>query len=139
MDVQVNWLAVLLAGVSSMVVGSIWYAGPVFGNTWKKLVKLDENKMKDNAVKAMVLTFIASLITSYVLAHVAYLSNQFFQDSFFQDAVTTAFWLWLGFTAARLLTHDLFEGRPAKLTVMNAVHELVTLLVMGGIIGLLKP
>ena len=33
MDVEVNYLAVLLAAASSMVVGSIWYAKPVFGNT----------------------------------------------------------------------------------------------------------
>ncbi|MET1156149.1 MAG: DUF1761 domain-containing protein, partial [Arthrobacter sp.] len=41
-----------------------------------------------------------------------------------------------GFTAARFVTHDAFEGRPAGLTVLNIVHELVTFLVMALIIGL---
>jgi cation transport ATPase len=139
MDVQVNYLAVLLAGVSTMVVGSIWYAKPVFGETWRKLVGLDEKKMSENAVKALSLTFLASLVSAYVLAHVTYLSNSFFGNSFLQDALSTAFWLWLGFTAARILTHDLFENRPTKLTIMSLGNELVTIMVMGLVIGLLKP
>lgn len=137
MNVEINVLAVVLAGLSSMAVGSAWYARSVFGNTWMKLAKV---KMPDNAKdswKPLALAFAASLVTAYVLAHVTYLSNQFFGNSFLQDALTTAFWLWLGLVAARLITHDAFEGRPAKLTVINLGNELATVLVMGLIIGLM--
>lgn len=82
-----------------------------------------------------MVTVVVSLVTAYVLAHVSYLANSFFGNSFMQDTLTTAFWMWLGFTAARMITHDAFEQRPAKLTIMNITHELVTLLVMGAIIG----
>lgn len=136
MDVEVNYLGVLLAAVSSMIVGGIWYAKPVFGNKWAKLVKLSDKDMQKGAAKALSLTFLLSLVTAYVLAHVTYLSNQFFGNDYLQDAVTTAFWLWLGLTAARMLTHDLFEQRNNKLTMMNLGNELVTLLVMGLTIGL---
>lgn len=139
MDVQINWLAVVLAMVSSMVVGTIWYAKPVFGEKWAKMVGLDDKKMQKGAGKAIGVTVVVSLITAYVLAHVTYLSNSFFGNSFFQDALTTAFWVWLGFTAARFITHDAFEQRPWKLTVMNVGHELVTFLIMGAIIGWLRP
>lgn len=139
MDVQVNWLAVLLATASSMVVGSIWYARGVFGNTWAKLVKLDDEKMRKGATRAILVTIVVSFLTAYVLAHVSYLSNAFFGHSFFKDAVTTAFWLWIGLTAARMITHDAFEQRPLKLTFMNVAHEFVTLLIMGMIIGSFKP
>jgi hypothetical protein len=136
MDVQVNWLAVVLAMVSSMVIGSIWYARPVFGNLWIKLAKIDMSKNKGPVWQPIVLSAVVSLITAYVLAHVSYLSNQFFGHSFLQDSLTTAFWLWLGFTAARFITHDAFESRPMALTALNIAHELVTILVMGLIIGL---
>jgi hypothetical protein len=137
MEVHVNYLAVVLAMVSSMIIGSIWYARGVFGNTWIKLAKIDMKKDKGSMFRPIAITLVVSLITAYVLAHVTYLSNQFFHHSFLQDAVTTAFWLWLGLTAARFITHDAFEGRPAKLTILNCAHELVTLLVMGVIIGAL--
>lgn len=138
MNVEVNYLAVFLAGVSSMVVGSIWYARSVFGNTWGKLAKVKMDNDYSGSQMGLLLgkTFLASLVTAYVLAHVSYLSNQFFQNDFLQDAVTTAFWVWLGFTALRFWTHDMFEGRPGKLTMLNISNELVTLLVMGIVIGL---
>jgi hypothetical protein len=68
---------------------------------------------------------------------VTYLSNQFFNNSFLAAALSTAFWVWLGFTATRFITHDAFEGRPMKLTVINLGNELVTFLAMGLVIGLL--
>jgi hypothetical protein len=138
MDVQVNWLAVLLATVSTMVVGAVWYAQGVFGGRWAKWAKVDMKKER-GMVAPLVGAFVASFISAYVLAHVAYLSNQFFDNSFLHDALATGFWLWLGFTATRLFVHDSFEGRPAKLTVLNAAHELVTIMIMALVIGLLKP
>jgi len=137
MEVMVNYWAVLLAAVSSMVVGAVWYMPKVFGDSWMKLsgTKPDKNMSQSKMATMYGLTFVASLVTAYVLAHVAYLSNHFFHHTLLQDALSTAFWLWLGFTAARLLVHDLFEGRRKKLTILNALHELVTVLVMALIIG----
>lgn len=139
MDVDVNYWAVLLAAISSMVVGSIWYARGVFGNTWAKLAKvnLDRKPESGEMAKLMSLTFLGSLLTAYILAHVAFLSNQFFKHDFLQDAVMTAVWVWLGFTATRLAVHDMFEGRRKKLTLLNISNELVTLVVMGVVIGLM--
>ena len=133
MEVQINYIAVLLAAASSMVVGSIWYAQSVFGKTWQKLAKV---KIGDQGMAyPLGITAVVSLITAYVLAYVVYLSNSFFGNSFLQDSLMTAFWLWLGFTAARIVTHDAFEGRRKKLTILNISHEFVTIIVMGAIIG----
>lgn len=138
MEVHVNWLAILLATVSTMAVGSVWYARSVFGNTWIKLARVDMKKERGMAAP-LIGAFVASFISAFVLAHMAYLSNKFFGNSFLQDALATGFWLWLGFTAARLFVHDAFEGRPVRLTVLNAAHELTTIMLMALIIGLLKP
>jgi hypothetical protein len=135
--VEVNYLAILLAAISSMVVGAVWYMPATFGNAWMKLtkVKMDKKMTAGQSVYMYGLTFVASLVTAYILAHVSYLSNMFFHHGFLQDALTTAFWLWLGLTVARFLVHDLFEGRPIKLTAINAGHELLTIMVMALIIG----
>jgi hypothetical protein len=142
MDVQINTWAVVLAALSSMVVGSLWYMPASLGKAWMKLsgVKPDRSKMTGGQMAWMYgSVFVASLVTAYVLAHVTWLANQFFNDGFLTDALQTAFWLWLGFTAARLYTHDVFESRRKKLTLLNAAHELTTVLVMALIIGLMKP
>lgn len=137
MEVQINLLAVVAAMLSSMVVGSIWYAPPVFGKIWAKLAKIDTSKDGGSAFKPIAITLVVSLITAYVLAHFAYLSSEFYSLSFLQASLTTAFWTWFGFTAARFITHDAFEGRPVKLTLLNISHEFVTVMVMGLIIGLI--
>ena len=137
MDVQVNVWAVILAAVSSMVVGSIWYSKSVFGTTWGKLAKVDMSKTPkaSQMTTLLVSTFLASLLMAYVLAHVTYLSNSFFRNDFLEDALTTGFWIWLGFVATRLFVHDAFEGRRKQLTVLNISHEFVTIMLMALIIG----
>jgi hypothetical protein len=135
MDVQVNYLAVLLALVVAMVVGSVWYSRSVFGNMWIKLAKIDMKKDGGSAFKPIAITIVVTFITAYVLAHVAYLSNQYFHHSFLQDTLSTAFWLWLGLNASRIITHDAFEGRPMKLTALTIGHEFVTLMLMALVIG----
>lgn len=135
MNVEVNWLAILVATLSTMVVGSIWYTPKVFGNTWVRLAKLDKTQLEKNGVWPILITVTVSFFTAYILAHIAFLSNSFFGNSFFVDSVTTAFWMWLGFVAARIITHDTFEGRRKKLTLLTISHEFITLMVMGAIIG----
>ena len=137
MYVEVNYIAVVLAMFSSMVVGSVWYARSVFGNTWIKLAKIDMKKQGAPVWVPIAVTAVVSLVTAYVLAHVVFLSHKFFGNSFLQDSLSTAFWLWLGLTAARFVTHDAFEGRPWKLTLLNVSHEFVTLMVMALIIGMM--
>ena len=137
MDVVINYLAVFLAALSTMVVGGLWYMPKVFGNAWMKLAKVDpyKNLKTTDMVTAYGGAFALSLITAYVLAYVAFISNRFFQNSFLQDTLTVAIVLWLGFTAARLAMHDLFERRRKKLTLLNIAHELVTIIIMAIIIG----
>lgn len=140
MEVSVNYLAVFLAAVSSMFVGALWYSPAGFFKQWQKLAGIKYDPMKASQGKMGLLygsVFIASLVMAYVLAHVTFLSNHFFKHSFLQDALATAFWLWVGFTAARLYVHDAFEGRRKKLTLLNSLHELVTALVMALIIGVM--
>jgi hypothetical protein len=104
-----------------------------------RTIRLDDKKAQKGAFRAIVLTIIVSSITAFVLAHAAYIAHIFFGNSFLQDSVMTAFWLWLGFTAARISTHDAFEQRPWRLTALNISYELITILIMGVIIGFLPP
>jgi hypothetical protein len=130
---EINWWAVILATVSTMVVGSAWYAPRVFGNWWEKAARVET---KSNAVVAIVVTIIVSFISAWVLAGAAAIAQEFYGGSFLANTIITAIILWAGFTAARFITHDAFENRPRMLTLLNISHELVTYLVMALIIGL---
>ncbi|WP_309103452.1 DUF1761 domain-containing protein [Microbacterium sp.] len=136
---EINYWAVLLATASSMLVGSVWYAPKVFGTRWSKLANVDMDKPASSATMAIVTTVLVSFITAWVLAGATAIAWHFYGGSFFWGAVITAVTLWAGFTAARFITHDAFEGRPTALTTMNIAHELVTLLVMAILIGVWPP
>ena len=138
MNVDVNVWAVILGAVSSMVIGTAWYSKSVFGVSWMKMTKLKEDKMKDYAPRALGLAFLSSLLMAYILAHMVFLSHIYFKNSFMTDALSTAFWAWLGFQALRVVMRDAFEQRRLKLSLINAGNDFVTLMVMGLIIGLFK-
>lgn len=134
--VDINWIAVALATISTMVVGSVWYSRPVFGKVWQKLIGKTDKELSAMGWWPIPVTVAVSFITSFVLAHLIFLSHAYFDNSWMQDALTTGFWVWLGFIAARFITHDAFEGRRKKLTILNILHEFVTIIVMALIIGL---
>lgn len=139
MEIEINYLAVLLAGLSTMLVGFVWYTPKVFGNTWMALtkVKMDRKMSQKDTAVLYGGALLTSLITAFVLAHVAFLAHHFYGGSFLSHALSTGFWLWLGFTATGLYSHDSFEGRSPKLTALNAAHELAAIMVMALIIGLI--
>lgn len=133
---EINIWAVLLATASSMVVGAIWYSKRVFGTYWMKAVGHDEESIKQGSVAPLIVTVIVSFITAAVLAGAAAIAQNFYGGNFLGNTLLTGVILWAGFTAARMVTHDAFDRRPAGLTVLNLAHELVTILLMALIIGL---
>ncbi|GAB3598176.1 DUF1761 domain-containing protein [Microbacterium tumbae] len=136
---EINYWAVLLATLSSMVVGSVWYAPKVFGRRWARLAHVDLENPSQGALWPIVTTVLVSFGTSWVLAGASAIAWHFYEGSFFAATFVTAVMLWGGFTGARFVTHDAFEGRPTQLTTLNIAHELVTVVVMAIIIGVWPP
>lgn len=132
---EVNLWAVLVATLSTMVVGAIWYTPRVFGNKWMQLAGVDPEEAAQSGAIPIVVTLIVSLISAYTLAVLATLTHDFYGGSFLGNAALIGVVAWAGFTAARFITHDAFEGRPTSLTTLNIAHELVTVVVMALIIG----
>lgn len=132
---EINYWAVILATLSSMIVGSIWYTPKVFGNYWMKASGVTPSGKASDAAGAIITTVIVSFITAWVLAGSAFIAWKFYGGGFLWVTIVTAIVLWAGFTAARFITHDAFDRRPSGLTMLNIAHELVTLVVMAVIIG----
>ncbi|GHD78490.1 uncharacterized protein DUF1761 [Salinibacterium amurskyense] len=132
---EINYIAVILATLSSMIVGTIWYSPRVFGNYWMKAAGVTPSGNSADAIRPIVVTVIVSFITAWVLAGAAFIAFDFYGGSFFVNTLLTSIVLWGGFTAARFITHDQFDGRPNGLTVLNVSHEFVTIVVMALIIG----
>jgi hypothetical protein len=139
MSVDINLWAVLLAGVSSMVIGMVYYSNGLFGKQWKKLAKIDEKRFQKEMPQVMPMVFLAALVTSYVLAYVAFLYQNFFNTGWVGAGVITALILWLGVSATTVYVHNSLDQRPASLTAISLGNRLLSYLAMGLIIGWLHP
>jgi hypothetical protein len=65
---EFNFLAVLVAALSSFVVGFIWYNPKVFGTIWMKEAGFtQEQSEKGNMLKIFGLTFVYSLMLAFIM------------------------------------------------------------------------
>lgn len=126
MDFQINYLSVLCAAVASFLVGWVWYSPLLFAKPWMKLLNLKENDLKkEGMMLKMGLTFVASLVMAYVLAHFLQVAGA----STVAEALTVGFWAWLGFTLATAAPNYIFTNKPAKLLAIDSGHHLAGILV----------
>lgn len=141
MNIPVNYLAVLVAGVASMAVGFIWYGPLLFAKPWMKLMGHTTETMKkaqSEMGKSYGISFVLSLIMAYVLTHVMALSGNFYNYSSVMTGLTSAFWMWVGFVMPVQATDVLFGSKKGKLFAINTGYQLVSLLAMGVVLGLMK-
>lgn len=127
MDVNINWIAVLVAAVVAFIVGAVWY-GPLFGKAWQKIVGLSDKEAAEGAPKVFGGAFILTLIISVNLAF-------FIGDKDFAFGLFAGFATGFGFVAMAFGVNYLFEHRSFKFYLINAGYNVVILTLMGGIIG----
>ena len=129
--IQVNYLAVLLAAVSAMVVGSLWY-GPLFGNMWMKLIGISKSDInKKDMPKLYGIMFLGALVESYILSHFIHYAGAYT----LVNGAKTGLWAWLGFVATTMIGNYMFAKRPMNLFYIDAGYALVNLMIMGAIIA----
>lgn len=128
---EVNYLAIIVAGVVAMIIGAIWYSPGVFGKSWMKLTGMSTKDM-DAMKKAggMWKYYLAGLLSQLVMAYVLYMLFAMTGVAEMGEALKMAFWLWLGFIATVSLGSVLWERRPLKLYILNNAYNLVAILAM---------
>jgi len=135
-QVSINYLAVLVSAVASMIIGGLWYSPLLFGKLWIKLSNVTpkqiEEAKKKGMTKAYILMFISSLVMAYIIAHFV----DYVQAVDMITALQLTFWIWLGFIVTVLLSSVLWEGKPVKLFLINISHYLVSIGVMSIILSL---
>lgn len=137
--VPINYLAVILCGVSYMVIGYLWY-GPFFGKKWMKLVGVTEKKIKEgqkDMAGSYLLSFIFALIMAYVLAHFIWFTAP--GAGTVMIGVKTALWSWLGFVITTGASRYIYntDNKPWDLYIFDGCFNLVSMVVMGIILSVL--
>ncbi len=134
---NLNLLAVLIAAISTIAVGFLWYSPVLFAKPWMREMGYDPNdkakvkEMQKTAGPAYLASFLASIVSAFILA-------LFFHEMHVQSlhiALLIAFHVWLGFVATVQLTGVLFMKQSMKLFAINTGYQLACYLVMGAILS----
>ena len=136
MDIHINWLAVVIAVVASMVLAKTWFTPKTFGNPWRKYTGITPADSKKVGKGPIVLTLFANIVTVIAMAMLINICSIFFKNDSVLLALLVGFTAWLAFSATTLATHNAFEQKPRKLTLINNGYQLALFLITSIIIGL---
>lgn len=131
---NINWLAVLIAAVLRIVVGSLWFSPAAFLKPWQKLTGVTPESMRRGLLRAVVIDFVLSLVMAFVLYHaIMYATNM---APNIGSGLAVAFLNWIGFVLATHLPLWAYENRALKLIMIGTGSNLVSMLLMGVLFGL---
>ncbi len=136
--IPVNYIAVLVAAVASMIIGALWYSPLLFAQEWMRLIGKSEKECKEGMAQMAPQYYLLSMGAALVVAYVMSFFLYYVGARGWIDGVKVGVLAWLGFTAMTSVGDYLFAGRPLKLFVLNNAYQLVVLSVMGGIIATLS-
>ena len=153
-----NFPAILVAAVSALIVGFIWYNPKVFGNAWMQAAGMTEEQTKGgNMAKIFILAFIFAFLLAMTMmqisihqtgalslvggnsstalpSYTAFMAD--YGDAFrtFKHGALHGVFAGIFIALPIIGTNALFERKSAKYIFINAGYWIVTLGVMGAII-----
>lgn len=155
---EINFLALLAAACSTLVVGFIWYHPKVFGNAWMQESGMTEEKMKGSN---MAVTFGVSVLYAFFIAFILQMLTihqwgalgmvggdsaiakpsyaEFMADygsafRTFKHGALHGFMTGLFLALPIIGVGALYERRSFKYTLIAGGYWVVALMIMGGII-----
>jgi hypothetical protein len=136
----VNYLAIFVAAIAGWLVGAGWYmalANPwvaAQGRTMEEFKRqADANKGTPAAWLPYFLALVAEFVMAWVLAGL--LGHLGAEEVTIWNGVVSAAFVWIGFVATTVAVNNMFGMKRPMLTIIDAGHWLVVLVVMGAIIG----
>jgi hypothetical protein len=127
---NLSWVGVIVAAVAGLVIGFLWYSPQLFGRRWAAGAGI---QLPTGTPSPMILagSVVLVLITAYVLAVIAKAAGV----ASIVDGALLGFLAWLGFVLTWTANGLFFERKPTDYVAINAGQGLVSLVVMGAIIG----
>ena len=130
---NINWLAVLVAGLAYFVLGALWYSKALFANSWIKLSGVNVND--PNAKKGMAQTMISSLVLMIVASVGLALFISKVGTYSLMTGAKVGLIAGICFSATGISISYLYEKRPFGLHLINGAYNTVGCILAGIIIS----
>ena len=129
---HINYLACLVAALSTFLLGGFWYSPAAFLKPWLRASGIDPNAPKEEKHGPLVfgLAFVASLIAALVFAHVLGPTPTL------EQGLRMGAMIGLGWVAMSFGINYAFGGKALVLWLIDAGYHVVQFLIFGLILGL---
>lgn len=156
---EINFLALFVAALSTLVIGCIWYNPKVFGTIWMKESGLTEEKIKGANmplifIMAVFFAFLIAMILQFLTIHQwgafgmiggenttetkpsynAFMNDYGTTFRTFKHGALHGFLAGLFLAFPMIATNALFERKSWKYTFINSGYWMICFTIMGGII-----
>lgn len=155
---EINFIALLLSALSTLIVGFIWYSPKVFGNIWMKEAGITEEQMKGSNMilifsMSIIYAFLISFLLQFLVIHQfgaigmiggdpskALPSYQAFMNDYgtefrtFKHSALHGFMTGLFFALPIIGVGALYERRSWKYVLITGGYWVISCMIMGGII-----
>lgn len=155
---EINWIALLVASLTTLIIGFVWYHDSVFGKIWMREAGLTKEQLeKGNMFKIFGLTILYSLlitiIVQFLVIHqygafgmiggeietakpsfATFMSEYGTAFRTFKHGALHGFMTGLLFALPMIAINGLFEHKSWKYILIHGGYWIVTLTIMGAII-----
>ena len=155
---EINFYALIVAALSTMAIGFIWYNPKVFGTVWMREAGVTEESMKGaNMIRIFVMSIIYAFLISFVLqmivihqfgalgmvggdvtkvkpSYTAFMADYGTTFRTFKHGMLHGFMTGLFLILPVIGTNALYERKSWKYTLVTGGFWIVCLTLMGGII-----
>ncbi|MCA1706579.1 MAG: DUF1761 domain-containing protein [Actinobacteria bacterium] len=126
---SIPWLGVIVAVVAAQIIGFLWY-GPLFGKPWRAAMGGAEGADTSGLGAAVAVGVLCSLATAIALALLLSLSDSPDEASGIKVGLLVAVAV-----VSYLVITMMYEQRNRTLSWISSANQIVTLGVMGCILG----
>jgi hypothetical protein len=155
---EMNWIAILVAALSTLVVGFVWYHPKVFGTIWMKESGMTEENMKGanmglffgiSVIYAILIGIVLQFLTIHqwgaysmtggnvaeaLPSYKAFMADYGTTFRTFKHGALHGFLTGLLLVLPVIGTNSLYERRSFKYTLVTGGFWIVCFMIMGGII-----
>lgn len=133
-----NMVVIVGAGIAAWLAGAVYYTALAKPWVAAQGLTLEQHKAMVAAKRGTIhswlpfaLSFVADVVMACVMSGLLTHMGAFT----LRGGMIAAGLVWAGFVATALLVNNAFAGRRYMLTVIDAIHWLLALLIIGAIVG----
>lgn len=128
---ELNWLAVLVAGLAYFVLGALWYTNVLFGRQYRAAVGVNPDEQGQPDPKLLVTNLVGWLVAALALGLMAVAIGA----EGVVDGVVLGLVVGIGMVGAHQVVNASYEGRGTAVLKVNGPYMIIGLVVMGVILA----